>query len=165
MRICRGHPDSPVRAYRDLKSANVFLSSKNIIKIGDLGVAKLLAATRAMAKTQIGTPYYVSPELWKNRPYNAKSDIWATGCLLYEMVMGKPPFDSNNMRGLARKVLRGVYPEISSRYSQELRDVVKRLLTVEPNHRPSIDQVRLPPPLPTAWPQPVSPRGARPHSC
>ena len=92
----------------DLKSANVFLSSKNCIKIGDLGVAKLLAATRsvpppplatrvagrrgslrftaaprrAMAKTQIGTPYYVSPELWKNRPYNAKSDIWATGCLL-----------------------------------------------------------------------------------
>ena len=68
--------------YRDLKSANVFLSETNCIKIGDLGVAKLLAATRAMAKTQIGTPYYVSPELWKNKPYNAKSDIWALGCLL-----------------------------------------------------------------------------------
>ncbi len=59
---------------------------------------------RAMAKTQIGTPYYVSPELWKNKPYNAKSDIWALGCLLYEMITGKPPFDSNDMRGLARKV-------------------------------------------------------------
>jgi serine/threonine protein kinase len=57
-----------------------------------------------MAKTQIGTPYYVSPELWKNKPYNAKSDIWALGCLLYEMITGKPPFDSNDMRGLARKV-------------------------------------------------------------
>lgn len=112
----------------------MFLSNKNMIKIGDLGVAKLLAATRcapgsardgffpflpvlthlchhapsllrrAMAKTQIGTPYYVSPELWKNKPYNAKSDIWALGCLLYEMITGKPPFDSNDMRGLARKV-------------------------------------------------------------
>ena len=57
-----------------------------------------------MAKTQIGTPYYVSPELWKNKPYNAKSDIWALGCLLYEMITGKPPFDSNDMRGLACKV-------------------------------------------------------------
>ena len=103
--------------------------------------AAAVGPTGAMAKTQIGTPYYVSPELWKNRPYNAKSDVWALGCLLYEMVMGKPPFDSNNMRGLARKVMRGVYPDVSSRYSQELRDVVKRLLTVDPNHRPSIDQV------------------------
>lgn len=105
-----------------------------MIKIGDLGVAKLLAATRcaasalrdhgstgradppalglrsAMAKTQIGTPYYVSPELWKNKPYNAKSDIWALGCLLYEMITGKPPFDSNDMRGLARKVGVGSAP-------------------------------------------------------
>jgi NIMA (never in mitosis gene a)-related kinase len=127
--------------HRDLKSANVFLSNKNMIKIGDLGVAKLLAATRAMAKTQIGTPYYVSPELWKNKPYNAKSDIWALGCLLYEMVVGKPPFDSNDMRGLARKVMRGVYPPISSHYSQDIKDVITKLLAVNPAHRPSIDDV------------------------
>ena len=125
----------------DLKSANVFLSNKNMIKIGDLGVAKLLAATRAMAKTQIGTPYYVSPELWKNKPYNAKSDIWALGCLLYEMITGKPPFDSNDMRGLARKVMRGVYPPVSSHYSQDIKDVIQKLLAVNPSHRPSIDDI------------------------
>ena len=111
--------------HRDLKSANVFLSNHNCIKIGDLGVAKLLAASRAMAKTQIGTPYYVSPELWKNKPYNAKSDVWALGCLLYEMVMGKPPFESANMRGLAKKSMRGAYPAVSSRYSAELQGVIK----------------------------------------
>ena len=87
--------------HRDLKSANVFLASHNRLKIGDLGVAKLLRAQEAYAKTQIGTPYYVSPELWKNKPYNSKSDVWALGCLLYEMVELKPPFDSTNMRGLA----------------------------------------------------------------
>ena len=68
--------------HRDLKSANVFLASHNRLKIGDLGVAKLLKAQEAYAKTQIGTPYYVSPELWKNKPYNSKSDVWALGCLL-----------------------------------------------------------------------------------
>ena len=127
--------------YRDLKSANVFLSETNCIKIGDLGVAKLLAATRAMAKTQIGTPYYVSPELWKNKPYNAKSDIWALGCLFYEMVVGKPPFDSNDMRGLARKVMRGVYSPISSKYSDDIREVIGQLLNVNPSARPSVSQI------------------------
>ena len=127
--------------HRDLKSANVFLSNHNCIKIGDLGVAKLLAASRAMAKTQIGTPYYVSPELWKNKPYNAKSDVWALGCLLYEMVMGTPPFESANMRGLAKKVMRGAYPAVSSRYSAELQGVIKKLLAVNPDNRPSIDQI------------------------
>ena len=117
-----------------------------------------------MANTQIGTPYYVSPELWKNKPYNAKSDIWALGCLLYEMITGKPPFDSNDMRGLARKVsarrpllrasphapnqtrclaqvMRGVYPPVSSHYSQDIKDVIAKLLAVNPSHRPSVDDI------------------------
>lgn len=127
--------------HRDLKSANVFLASHNRLKIGDLGVAKLLRAQEAYAKTQIGTPYYVSPELWKNKPYNSKSDVWALGCLLYEMVELKPPFDSTNMRGLARKVLRGAYPQISSRYSTEIGQMIKTLLVVNPNDRPSVDDV------------------------
>jgi serine/threonine protein kinase len=127
--------------HRDLKSANVFLASHNRLKIGDLGVAKLLRAQEAYAKTQIGTPYYVSPELWKNKPYNSKSDVWALGCLLYEMVELKPPFDSTNMRGLARKVLRGAYPQISSRYSTEIGQMIKTLLIVNPNDRPSVDDI------------------------
>ena len=127
--------------HRDLKSANVFLASHNRLKIGDLGVAKLLRAQEAYAKTQIGTPYYVSPELWKNKPYNSKSDVWALGCLLYEMVELKPPFDSTNMRGLARKVLRGAYPQISSRYSTEIGQMIKTLLIVNPSERPTCDDI------------------------
>jgi serine/threonine protein kinase len=79
------------------------------------------------------------------------------------MVMGKPPFDSNNMKGLARKVLTGVYPAVSSRYSQEMQDVVKRLLTVNPEQRPSIEQVAAPPRAATSAPAPravCSPRPA-----
>jgi NIMA (never in mitosis gene a)-related kinase len=94
--------------HRDLKSANVFLASHNRLKIGDLGVAKLLKAQEAYAKTQIGTPYYVSPELWKNKPYNSKSDVWALGCLLYEMIELKPPFGAPRNATLTRSGPTGI---------------------------------------------------------
>lgn len=72
--------------HRDLKSANIFLTSTNCIKIGDFGIAKVLQGTFEAALTVIGTPYYMSPELCHNKPYTLKSDIWSLGCLLYEMV-------------------------------------------------------------------------------
>jgi NIMA (never in mitosis gene a)-related kinase len=62
---------------KDLKCQNIFLCKEGIIKIGDLGVAKLLKA--GMTKTQVGTPYYISPEIWKRLPYDAKSDVWSLG--------------------------------------------------------------------------------------
>jgi NIMA (never in mitosis gene a)-related kinase len=69
--------------HRDIKAQNIFLVSAREVKIGDLGVAKMTKG--GMAHTQIGTPYYMSPEIWRNRPYNKKSDIWSLGCLLYEL--------------------------------------------------------------------------------
>jgi NIMA (never in mitosis gene a)-related kinase len=48
------------------------------------------------ANTMVGTPYYLSPEMCEEKPYNEKSDIWALGCVLYEMCNQKPPFDATN---------------------------------------------------------------------
>lgn len=70
------------------------------------------------ARTMVGTPYYLSPELCQEKPYNNKSDIWALGCVLYEMTTLKHAFDAANMRGLVLKILRGIYPPISSQYSK-----------------------------------------------
>ena len=72
--------------HRDLKAANVFLNRRGISKLGDFGASIVLTSTRAKAKTMIGTPEYLSPELLKGKPYNQKSDIWALGILLYEMM-------------------------------------------------------------------------------
>ena len=76
--------------HRDLKSANIFLTKEGLIKIGDMNVSKI--AKKGLLYTQTGTPYYASPEVWKDQPYDSKSDIWSVGCVIYEMATLKPPF-------------------------------------------------------------------------
>lgn len=70
--------------HRDLKSANIFLQKDAPAKLGDLNVSKV--AKKGLLYTQTGTPYYASPEVWKDLPYDSKSDIWSLGCVLYEMI-------------------------------------------------------------------------------
>lgn len=68
--------------HRDIKSANVFMKSTGEVMIGDLGVARVLGTQSQFAKTMVGTPYYLAPELCMDQPYDAKSDMWALGCVL-----------------------------------------------------------------------------------
>jgi NIMA (never in mitosis gene a)-related kinase len=88
--------------HRDLKSANVFLNKSGSAKLGDMNVSKL--AKKGLLLTQTGTPYYASPEVWRDLPYDNKSDIWSLGCVLYEMCALKPPFRADDMEGLFNKV-------------------------------------------------------------
>lgn len=112
--------------HRDLKSANVFLSKDTFAKLGDLNVSKV--AKKGLLYTQTGTPYYASPEVWKDQPYDHKSDIWSMGCVLYEICTLKPPFRANDMNGLYKKVLKGAYQPISQQYSKDLHNVIASLL-------------------------------------
>ena len=125
--------------HRDLKTANCFLTKDGRLKIGDLNVSKL--ARMGLVKTQIGTPYYMSPEIWQNRPYNDKSDIWSIGCILYEMCALRPPFRGRDLEDLAKRVQAGYYPRIPSQYSSDLDTTVRQLLAQDPRRRPSAKQV------------------------
>jgi len=127
--------------HRDLKTQNIFMTSSGEIKIGDFGIARVLQHTYDWAKTAIGTPYYLSPEICQEMPYNQKSDVWSLGCILYEMVTLKHAFDSNSMKGLVLKILRGTYPAIPSHYSQDLNDLIWEMLIKDPAKRPSIRKV------------------------
>lgn len=73
-----------------------------------------------MAETQTGTPYYASPEVWKDKPYGVKSDMWSLGCVLYEMAALKPPFTATDLQGLYKKVCAGYFQRIPLNYSNEL---------------------------------------------
>lgn len=87
--------------HRDLKSQNIFLTKKNIVKLGDFGIARVLSNTGSKAKTVVGTPYYLSPEIIESHPYSFKSDVWSLGVLLFEMCALQPPFNATSLHQLA----------------------------------------------------------------
>ena len=127
--------------HRDLKSGNIFLMKSGIVKVGDFGIAKGLQSTWEKAKTFVGTPYFLSPEIINNQPYDNKSDIWALGVLLYELMTFQMPFNAVSLPMLSIKINRGVYKAPPSTYSSDIRNLLKKCLTVNPDKRPSIDEI------------------------
>ena len=125
--------------HRDLKSANIFLTKKGGVKIGDLNVSKIIG--KSMAITQTGTPYYASPEIWNDHPYDYKCDIWSAGCIIYEMASLKMPFRGTSMQMLYNNVMKGNIDPIPSRYSAELMEIIKIILTKNPHKRPSAEEL------------------------
>ncbi|KAH0792425.1 AGC family protein kinase [Histomonas meleagridis] len=125
--------------HRDLKTANVLLSAPDLAKIADLGISTVLH-NRQLARTQIGTPLYLAPEVWKKNPYDQKCDMWSLGVLLYELMTFSFPFMGRTSEELARKICIGNYI-MPKKYSAELNSVLKRLLQVNPLIRPSAEEV------------------------
>ena len=127
--------------HRDIKSMNIFLDSANNCKIGDFGVSKILENTKDMAKTVIGTPFYLSPEMCENLPYDERSDVWALGCVLFEMCTLRHPFEAKNQGALVLKIMTGQVPSIPSVYSPDLHNLVRALLNKKPKVRPTTMQI------------------------
>ena len=127
--------------HRDLKSGNIFLMKNGFVKLGDFGIAKGFQKTMDKAKTMVGTPYYLSPEILENKPYDSKSDIWALGVLLYEMMTFKMPFNANSLPMLSVKIMRGNYIPPPTIYTKDLRELVAKCLTVDAKMRPTIDEI------------------------
>ncbi|XP_036123246.1 serine/threonine-protein kinase Nek4 isoform X1 [Molossus molossus] len=127
--------------HRDLKTQNVFLTRTNIIKVGDLGIARVLENHCDMASTLIGTPYYMSPELFSNKPYNYKSDVWALGCCVYEMATLKHAFNAKDMNSLVYRIIEGKLPPMPKDYSPELAELIRTMLSKRPEERPSVRSI------------------------
>ena len=122
--------------HRDLKTLNIFLKKDMEIKIGDLGVAKELNQA-SFASTIIGTPYYLSPEMCEDKPYNQKSDVWALGCILYELCTYRHPFNASNHGALILKILNADPDPILAIYSSKLQKLVNQILEKNCEKRPN----------------------------
>ncbi|OAL51132.1 G2-specific protein kinase-like protein nimA [Pyrenochaeta sp. DS3sAY3a] len=128
-------PRRPMILHRDLKPENIFLGDDNSVKLGDFGLSKILQS-HDFASTYVGTPFYMSPEICKAEQYGPHSDIWALGCIIYEMCAKTPPFNAKTHFELIQKIKLGRYPEIPACYSGELRKVIASCLQTTPDHRP-----------------------------
>mmetsp|Transcript_44944 Transcript_44944/g.74987 ORF Transcript_44944/g.74987 Transcript_44944/m.74987 type:complete len:350 (+) Transcript_44944:95-1144(+) len=130
-----------------VKSGNVFLTApggvggKVAALLGDFGVARVLEHSDAGANTQCGTPYYMSPELIEGVAYNHKSDIWALGCVLYEMLTLRLPFPASSMAELGNKVLNFAPPPLDEKYSAALRAAAVSMLEKDPKKRPNAEDL------------------------
>ncbi|KAM3933001.1 serine/threonine-protein kinase Nek5-like isoform 1-T3 [Leptodactylus fuscus] len=128
--------------HRDIKAQNIFLTNNGTMaKLGDFGIARMLNNTMELARTCVGTPYYLSPEICENRPYNNKTDIWSLGCVLYELCTLKHPFEASGLRQLVLKICRGRYEPLSLKYSYDLRTLISQLFKISPRDRPSITSI------------------------
>tara|TARA_B100000401_G_scaffold338489_1_gene237005 strand:+ start:915 stop:2210 length:1296 start_codon:yes stop_codon:yes gene_type:complete len=130
--------------HRDIKAANVFISKSNTVKLGDVGIIKVLQPAYKYANTNIGTPYYMSPELYKHQKYNTKTDIWSVGVLLYEMMTLRPPYNAANINDLKYKISNSKWTlsnKYRAIYSADLCNLLEHILDNNQNTRYNISEI------------------------
>lgn len=127
--------------HRDLKPQNIFLTSQNIVKLGDFGIAKTLAADENLAQTLCGTPSYLAPEIGIGQPYNHKADIWSLGVILYQLISLHLPFPPLPMPIYFIQIAAMDYIPLPEETPMYLKVIVDRMLAKNPDERPDVDDV------------------------
>ena len=130
--------------HRDLKLGNLFLSEKMQVKCGDFGLAAKLDFDDERRRTVCGTPNYIAPEVLESK-FNGHSyevDIWSFGVIMYAMIIGKPPFETSEIKQTYKRIkaIQYSFPD-GIPISDNAKDLIKRILVLDPNKRPSIDEI------------------------
>jgi len=118
--------------HRDIKCLNVFLAGDKQVKIGDLGVSKIVSHAGALNGTRVGTPLYLSPELVRQQPYDFKVDIWAIGCAIYHLACLEPPFQGDNLISLGNSIVNKKPKALPQIYSSKFVNFLDKFLAKKP---------------------------------
>jgi len=134
------HDDKHV-LHRDIKPQNVLLCPKEggpmgCVKIADFGISKAFGHGFAVARTRCGTPYYLSPEQCQQKPYGYGCDVWAMGCVLYQLCAQKVPFDAQSIQGLVERISTGPLPPAPAGYAREVAALITEMLDRNAARRP-----------------------------
>ena len=122
--------------HRDIKLLNIFMSTDKIVKIGDMGMSKILSK-KEMKLSRVGTPLFLAPELVLKEKYDFKADIWSLGCSIYHLAKTTPPFNDENLIRLGKAIVNDNPPELPGCYSDELKFFVNKLMTKNKKSRPN----------------------------
>ena len=114
--------------HRDIKSDNLFICKKNVLKIGDLGIAK----ASDYGKTVCGTVFYMAPEIFHYKEYYSTVDIWAAGVVLYELIMLRKPFEGSSTEEIQGKIQSADYEELPEKTDPRLKKLIKLCLNLDP---------------------------------
>ena len=128
--------------HRDLKTANILLFNREqTIQIADFGISRILPSKKTRPGTQIGTPRYMGPELMSSKPYTFQIDMWALGCILYEMLNMKPAFKCRTWNALRRMIVKGKYTLKNDPYFKQFELILSNLLQIDPDKRWTVDNL------------------------
>ncbi|XP_038831944.1 serine/threonine-protein kinase PLK2-like isoform X2 [Salvelinus namaycush] len=126
--------------HRDLKLGNFFVSESMELKVGDFGLAAKLESAGNRKKTICGTPNYLSPEVLNKQGHGCESDVWALGCVMYTMLLGRPPFETTNLKETYRCIREARY-SLPSSLSPQAKQLISSLLAKTPEDRPHLDHI------------------------
>lgn len=124
--------------HRDLKLGNILLGDDMTVKLGDFGLAT--RASWGKRKTICGTPNFIAPEVLQRQGHGPEADIWAVGCILFTLLVGKPPFETTSLKDTYKCILKNSY-RIPSTVSPEAADLVRWMLRSKPHNRPTLDDI------------------------
>ncbi len=129
--------------HRDLKLGNLFISEKMEIKVGDFGLATKLEFDGERKRTVCGTPNYIAPEILEGKTgHSYEVDVWSLGVIMYTLIIGKPPFETNNVKETYKRIKMGNYsfPE-NAVISEPAKDLIQSILVLDPHKRPKLEEI------------------------
>ncbi|KRT80153.1 protein kinase [Oryctes borbonicus] len=126
--------------HRDLKLGNLFLNDDLHVKIGDFGLAAKIEFDGERKKTLCGTPNYIAPEILNKKGHSFEVDIWSIGCIMYTLLIGRPPFETNSLKETYSRIKKCEY-RLTSNISSSAKHLIMLMLQSDPARRPKVQQL------------------------